>query len=147
MKGFKLLRLTRLLLIGAMFFLLEVPVSWALPPPPGPPNVTGSCTFVGTCSGSPIVCTCTGTLGGVTRESVSILSTENDKRVAECSGDLAAPSRPPHAVVCDGEDAGAPLCTATFNLGGAPTIVTTDDWVETISPRGEVALRCHFTLP
>jgi hypothetical protein len=131
------------------------------------PGAGISCFFVGNCvtQGNTRSCNCGGLLSAIT-SSVHADDNANGKILA-CKGKLTAPElKPDQTTICSGSDPGAPPCVVTSSgLGvdgtrvwlenasgkevgpiGGSSILTTQDWKETITPAGNVTLNCQALL-
>lgn len=130
---------------------------------PPPPSAIAACFFQGfTCTSSG-ACSCApGTELYATVESISARESESGKEQLDCTGNIEATApHPSQAVICQGPANGICTLTGVARLGGVTVgdasladgavsghpFVHTFDWMEVISPSGQVTLHCRNLEP
>ena len=143
MKRLVPLRVVLLLVIGAVLLAFDSPTSAH---PTSVPRAAAACFFVGTCStsGGVTTCTCVGTLAA-TAMALHAEEAASGEETLHCAGNLNG--TPPSATTtCEGSNSVAPcILDAPNGAISGKHLVSTESWHEVITASGQVTLDCHFT--
>jgi len=135
-------RVVLLLVIGEVLLAFDSPTSAH---PTTVPRAAAACFFVGTCStsGGVTTCTCSGKLDA-TAEALHAVEGESGEETLHCAGDLKG--NPPNATpTCEGSNSVSPcLLDAPSGAISGKSLVSTENWHEVITASGQVTLDCHF---
>jgi len=107
----------------------------------GPGPAFAACFFVGL--------DCTSVLD-LKVQSISAAESAGGRESLDCSGEISKSVAPQRTVICQGPDNG--VCTLQgisdgAGAVGANSIVQTTDWIEVITPSGQVTLHCRNLQP
>ena len=132
-----------LLVTSVVLLAIDIQISYARPVP----RAAAACFFVGTCStsGAVTTCTCSGTLDA-TAEALHVVESESGEETLHCLGNLNG-NAPDETTTCEGSSLGTPCTLDPATARGAISgkrLVTTEDWHEVITKSGQVTLDCHF---
>ena len=137
------LRVVLLLVIGAVLLAFDSPTSAH---PTSVPRAAAACFFVGTCStsGGVTTCTCVRTLAA-TAMALHAEEAASGEETLHCGGNLNG--TPPNATTtCEGSNSVAPcILDAPNGAISGKHLVSTESWHEVITASGQVTLDCRFT--